>query len=373
MKVSFLVRASKVGKNGLCPIECAVSVNGSRKIITVDRRVKESDFNPSTQKVRGNKELNTYLDVIRSKFYEVERRMIQEGIDINAESICNCYKNGFKSSRTIGEMFDAYIKELSPRVGKDLTMESYKKYTYVRDFFLSLVDKDTSASDVTNSDGLKYLSEVTRKYKPQTAFGYVTKMKSFFIYGLNNGYIKTNPMATVTYKRKVEEVEFLTTEELRKIEEASFDIPTYDKIRDLFLFQCYTGLAYCDMSDLKKEDVQECEYGKFIQKARKKTKVKFTILLSEKAMAILDKYDWVLPMLSNQKYNLYLHMIQDALGLTKKLHTHIGRHTAATQMLNKGMRLEVVSKILGHTNTRQTVHYAKLIDKTVLSEMSAFM
>lgn len=367
MTVTYLIRESKRSKSGLFPIECSISHKGARKVFTIDRKVTKREFNSPSRL------LQDYLDTIRRKFYVIEQRLLDEGLAITTDSLIDHYKNGFKSSKSVGEMFDAYLAELSPRIGKDLTLESFKKYTYVKDLFLSLVDKSTPTSDVTNSDGLKYINEVKKKYKEQTAFGYVTKMKSFFIYGLNNGYIKVNPMASLIYKRKVEEVEFLTTAELKKIEDATFDIECYDRIKDLFLFQCYTGLAYCDMKNLKQEDVQNCEYGKFIQKERIKTKVTFTVLLSDKALAILDKYDWKLPVLSNQKYNLYLHTIQDVLGIKKSLHSHIGRHTAATQMLNKGVRIEVVSKVLGHTNTRQTAHYAKLLDNTVLSEMSTLI
>ena len=364
MTVTYLIRESKRSKSGLFPIECSISHKGARKVFVIDRKVTKREFNSPSRL------LQDYLDTIRRKFYVIEQRLLDEGLAITTDSLIDHYKNGFKSSKSVGEMFDAYLAELSPRIGKDLTLESFKKYTYVKNLFLSLVDKSTLASDITNSDGLKYINEVKKKYKEQTAFGYITKMKSFFIYGLNNGYIKTNPMASLRYKRKVEDVEFLTSEEIKKIEDYECDCERIEKVKDLFLFSCYTGISYCDTQEISVDDIMENEFGKYIQKERIKTKVTFTVLLNDKAIDIMKKYNGRLPTMSNQKLNSYLKEIKDICRISKPLHFHIARHTAATQFLNKGLRLEVVSKILGHSSIRQTTHYAKLLKNTVLEEMS---
>ena len=122
------------------------------------------------------------------------------------------------------------------------------------------------------------------------------------------------------------------------------------------------------MANLVQSDIQ-CEDGMyFVRKARQKTGVVFFTVLNDEAMNILKKYDYHLPILSNQKYNSYLKEIADICNINKSLHSHIARHTCATQLLNDGMPIEIVAKVLGHTNTRQTMHYAKLMDKTVLKE-----
>ena len=106
----------------------------------------------------------------------------------------------------------------------------------------------------------------------------------------------------------------------------------------------------------------------YIKKQRQKTKIDFFTVLTPKAMEILKKYNFNLNFISNQSCNAYLKEIADLCHINKQLHTHIARHTAATRLLNEGFRIEIVAKILGHTNTKQTAHYAKLIDKTVLNE-----
>ena len=105
----------------------------------------------------------------------------------------------------------------------------------------------------------------------------------------------------------------------------------------------------------------------FVRKKRQKTGIEFFTVLNNKAIELLRKYNFNMNLMSNQKCNAYLKEIQDICNITKPLHTHIARHTAATRFLNDGMPIEIVSKILGHTNTRQTMHYAKLMDKTVLN------
>ena len=154
------------------------------------------------------------------------------------------------------------------------------------------------------------------------------------------------------------------------LENKSFSTDRLNKVRDCFLFQAYTGLSYSDMAGLTKDDFIACDKGMYLHKARVKTKVNYTVFLLPKAIALLEKYDWKLPVLSNQKYNSYLGEIKDIIGISKPLHSHIARHTAATQFLNNGLSIDVVAKILGHTNTNMTKHYAKLLDTTVLNEMA---
>lgn len=142
-----------------------------------------------------------------------------------------------------------------------------------------------------------------------------------------------------------------------------------DKVRDLFLFQCFTGLSYSDMANLRSDDFCVNKSGQiYIKKTRIKTGMRYVVVLLDDAVRIVKKYGFELPILSNQRYNSYLKEIQDICGIKKPLHTHIGRHTAATYLLNKGVPVEAVAKILGHSDIKQTQHYAKLLDDSVFRE-----
>ena len=197
----------------------------------------------------------------------------------------------------------------------------------------------------------------------------MAKLKTVIMFARDNNKLQTNPFANIKITRKDRPVEFLTLDEVKQIEAKTFISERLGKVRDLFLFQCYTGLAYTDMAKLKKEDFRINDWGQtYIKKPRMKTGIDYTVVMLEEAMAILEKYDYRLPILSNQKYNSYLKEIGDLCGINKPLHTHIGRHTCATILLNKGIPIDYVAKILGHSNTKQTKHYAKLLDESVFKE-----
>lgn len=133
-----------------------------------------------------------------------------------------------------------------------------------------------------------------------------------------------------------------------------------------FVFACYTALAYSDLASISIDDIKVQNGVHFIQKNRIKTGVQYTIPLNDIAMEILKRYNYQLPVLTNQRYNSYLKEIADICGIEKKLTSHLARHTAATLMLNSGISIDVVAKILGHRNTAMTAHYAKMLDKTII-------
>ena len=200
------------------------------------------------------------------------------------------------------------------------------------------------------------------------------KLKTVFLYALKNKLIHENPFMGFKICRKEKEVEFLTQEEVDRIRKAQMPTEGLEKIRDLFLFQCYTALSYCDMAILKPSDYKTNEYGHiYITGERLKTKVKFTAILFEDAITIAKKYDYHLPTVSNQRYNTNLKIIANLCQITKPLHTHIGRHTSACYLLNKGLSLEIVAKIMGHSTTKITRHYAKLLDNTVFKAVEEVM
>ena len=167
---------------------------------------------------------------------------------------------------------------------------------------------------------------------------------------------------------QTKDVMFLTESEINSIRRKKM-IGRLEKVRDLFLFQCFTGLSYSDMANLTKDDFNIHEKGQiYLKKSRQKTGVSYLVVLLDDAKRIAEKYEYSLPVLSNQRYNSYLKEIKDLCNIQKPLHTHIGRHTAATYLLNKGIPIETVAKILGHSDIKQTQHYAKLLDDSVFRE-----
>lgn len=159
---------------------------------------------------------------------------------------------------------------------------------------------------------------------------------------------------------------YLTAEELKKVKDAQIDSETICRVRDLFIFQAYTGISYADLAKFNfKRDVQKRGNKYVILDIRLKTEENYFIVLLSPAMEILRKYDYVLPIISNQQYNLRLKIVADYAELDRNLTVHMSRHTFATMCLNNGVKMENVSKMLGHTNVRTTQQYAKVLNAEV--------
>lgn len=163
---------------------------------------------------------------------------------------------------------------------------------------------------------------------------------------------------------------FLTEDELQRIENKPMKFQRVESIRKIFLFQCYTGLAYIDMVKLKPSDIIEMNGLKWLYTERTKTKTPVTVPLQEKALKLLEEYPDGFPMISNQKTNEYLHEIAEICQINKPLTTHVARRTFATLALTKGVSIESVSQMLGHTNITTTQEsYAHVVPTKILNEM----
>ena len=199
--------------------------------------------------------------------------------------------------------------------------------------------------------------------------------------GVANGWIARDPFYNYKVKFKWVDREFLSAEELQRLVNLDIRWPRIDIVRDMFVFCCYTGLAYIDVQKLNQDNlVRNIDGNLWIEAKRTKTDAKFSIPLLPTALSIIEKYqdhpkvvngECVLPVLSNQKSNAYLKEIADLCGIKKNLTTHLARHTFATTVtLSNGVPIETVGKMLGHKNLRTTQHYAKIINKKVEYDMA---
>ena len=209
----------------------------------------------------------------------------------------------------------------------------------------------------------------TREIGQSTIYNYHKYLKLFINDAIIDNLVQENPYRRLSFKISRGDkkyVDCLTVEQFDAVRNLTVSTPHLCKARDLFLFQCYTGLAYADLMAF---DFNECDLidGKyFYHDRRAKTDVDFVLQLLPQAVDILTKYKNKLPTLSNQRYNDYLKVIGSMIGVDG-LHSHMGRATAATMFLSKGMPINVVSKVLGHTNLRQTQRYARTLSRDVRS------
>lgn len=372
MKFSFVCRPSKARKNGESPLELQVTSEGKRAFIALDRKCKPSQFNVTTQKVRGKMEHNQYLDAIMQKCHMIETQLIKNGVEVSVTTFVEAFKNGTeRKGMTLLKMFDKHNSEYQKKVDGGLADEK-TLYKYenskkrVEEYLVTLGQDDILLADITPMFCEGFATYCLSKLKTSTANKHLKHFKKMLAMGVEERHIDVNPFKV---KIKEDKLEYnpLTLVELNKIIQKEMPNDRLDRVRDLFVFQCYTGLAYCDMVELKRENIMDG----IIVINRKKTDVKSVIPILPMAKKILEKYDYQLPVLSNQRYNSYLAEIKDICNIDKKLHTHLGRHTMATILINNGVGLPVIAKILGHSSTKITESiYAQVLDKTVQDNAS---
>lgn len=233
--------------------------------------------------------------------------------------------------------------------------------------------KISTFADLTykNIDGFdKFLRETINSqpvlYKRHNAF------KHYIEKAIKLGLCKSNPYDEfkVEKGKDLKTPVFLTEEELQKIKDFAPADEKLDNVRKLFLFQCYTGMAYVDLENFSTDWISEMEGYKVIRSHRAKTNESFITILFPEAEEILEYFDYKLPVISNQKYNDYLKLVQAGAGIKKTITTHVARHTFATTLINRDVPIESVSKALGHASVKQTTHYAKLLGKKVISDLA---
>lgn len=205
-----------------------------------------------------------------------------------------------------------------------------------------------------------------KDYTQSTIASYHRYLKTYIHEAIRQELINNDPYLGFRVDQgKSRQRRFLTPEELAKIETCKVPTQSLEKVRDMFLFQCYTGLAYSDMRKFDFRDVQQRGKRLVLHDVRKKTGEDFYIVLLPPAIEILNKYDFRLPLMSNEQYNMRLKLVAESAGIEKNLTSHMGRHTFATLSLNSGIKIEVLAQMMGHADIRTTQIYAKMINCTV--------
>lgn len=367
--VAFVCRQSKTNKQGLAPVELSITLNGDRKFINLPRKEKPTDFN----RKHREKDLEDYLSLMRSRVNSIMTEMLANGEPITSEAIREYVRCGGYKSYTVGNLFTDYLKLLAKRVDVDLSMGVYRKYELVRNMFYKYVTPESECTAITPALIKQVQVDLYAKYDTATAAGYLTKLKTFIKFGMDNNHIKINPFQGVKIAKGKKDIVYLTEDELEAVNGLEIDNESLANIRDAFILQASTGLAYIDIYNLKKEDIHVRPDGThYICKNRVKTTTQYTTVILPMGVEVLKRHDYQLHIISNQKYNLFLKTLQSMCGLKTTLTTHVARRTYATMLLNKGVRLETVSRCMGHRNTKITqAAYAQVLNKTVIEEVTA--
>ena len=242
--------------------------------------------------------------------------------------------------------------------------------------FLVKFGRINSFSDINDANILAMDAELAATgMKPYSKWqNYHRFMNSFILDAIDAGYLTRNPYRWVNIDKEISRGgigKYLTKEEFEKLRNLQLPTESLERVRDLFVFQTYTCLSYVDLSTFDASTIHYIKGYPVYTSNRGKTGQEFSFLILPQAMAILDKYNMKLPIISNVKYNAYLKVVALMGGIAKPISSHWARHTGATLLLNDGgIPMEIVSKILGHSNTKITRQvYAKLLDETVVDAM----
>lgn len=376
--VGFYCRPSKKTAKGTSPIQMGINLQGERFFVSLPRMAIPKQFKKMMASQLPN-DLKDYLKSIEARLHQFQTECIQTGKPFTMDAIKSFIKAGYTSQGiTFQTLVDEFLKSLRLKLkAGGMTPKRYRKYEVAIAHFLEHGDikPDMLVAEIKNQHILDFKHYMmSDNFEPGTIAGFLQCLKSVFLFGQRNELTKSNPFIGYKIGRKYREVRFLTEEEVQRIENKEMPNECLERVKDLFLFQCFTSISFVDMALLEPKDFQSNEEGTlYLRKNRKKTGVEFFIVLLPEAVAIARKYHFKLPLISNQRYNNYLKEIGTLCNIDKPMHSHIGRHTAATYLLNRSVPMEMVAKVLGHTTTKQTRHYAKLLDRSVFDEFKKLM
>lgn len=387
----FYVKKAKTVANGTAPIYLRITIDGKITELAAKRYIQPGKWNPAAQKVTGTSEevkaINAYLKTLEQQVYEAQHQMLKDKAVITAENLKHKLHGSEERQRTLIPIFEDHNKKVEALLNDEFapgTLERYKtSLKHTIDFLLwkyNVSDIDIKKIDHAFVTEYEFYLRSVRKCNNNTAVKYIKNFGKIIRLCIANGWLDKNPF--VNYKAKVKEVEraYLVQEEIQAIVDKEFATERLNQVKDIFLFSCFTGLAYIDVKQLTPSNIGlGIDGGKWIFTNRQKTDTRSNIPLLPIAEEILDKYKQhpqclnegkLLPVLSNQKMNSYLKEIADLCEINKELTFHIARHTFATTVtLTNGVPIESVSKMLGHKNLRTTQHYAKILDRKVSDDM----
>ena len=387
--ISFYQRTDKIDQMNTAPIFMRVTVNGERAEIAVNRRFGIDRWENGKPKGTKDdaKELSVFLASLRERIYQIQRDLIEKKELVTAEKLKNRFHGKDEKTKTLIQAFEFHNKQVSTLVGKDYSPATLKRYEttlrHVKEFLKNnykLDDMYLSEIKYEFITSFDFFLKTVRKCDHNSALKYIKNFRKVINMSVKHEWINKDPFQKFTSKLKEIERGFLTQDELNTIEKKKISIPRIAVVKDIFVFACYTGLAYAEVAKLTNDHiVNGIDGGKWISIRRTKTDNKSIIPLLPQAVDIIKKYksennpqNFLLPVLSNQKMNAYLKEISDICGISKTLTFHIARHTFATSVtLTNGVSIESVSAMLGHKSIRTTQIYSKVVEQKVSNDMNA--
>jgi len=389
ISILFLIQKVKTNKQGKCPVRCRITYLKKRKEFSTGLFINPKNWS-STQQIAKppNKETkftNTQMSLIKQTVSQAFLFLQVNNDSFDVEDIYLQYKGvNTTTTTTLIEAFEAHNSKVEKLIGKDYVLATLWKFRQAMELLKGYIKHQYNKNDFQFKDlNMKFINDYEfylkseRNLAQSSIYKMIQRFRKIIKIAISEGVLDKDPFTLYKCKRPKTVIVFLSSEELKLLEEHSFAQIRLQQIKDLFIFCCYTGLAYQEMSSLRAKHIAIGFDGNlWINMSRKKTNQPIAIPLLPQAEVILEKYkkagsNEVLPSISNQKFNSYLKEIAELVGIEKKLTHHIARKTfATTVLLLNGVSMEVVSELLGHSKITVTQeHYAKVVKSKVSDEI----
>ncbi|WP_018964930.1 site-specific integrase [Porphyromonas gulae] len=386
-RTAFYLRSNYVNKDGKTPVMLRIYLNNERLSLgSTGIAVVQTQWDCVNEKIKGRTtealSINLELDNIRNGLQNIYRKL-EDSDDLCLERIKTEFLGKKVDIDTIMQLFDKHNADIAQQVGLSIAPATLQKYNVCKRRFAEFLQQNYKRSDLKLSE---LTFTVIREFNiylrtivgqnPNTATKTMKTFKTIVILGGKMGVIHHDPFLNHRFHLEPVNRGFLTDEEILKIANKQLELQRLELVRDIFIFSCFTGLAYIDVANLTPDHIVTIGDKQWIMTQRQKTSVSTNVLLLDIPKSIIAKYGdqtyregKLFPMLSNQKTNAYLKEIADICGIKKNLTFHLARHTFATMSLSKGVPIESVSKMLGHTNIKTTQIYARITNKKIEHDM----
>lgn len=391
--ILFYFKKPKRHNGMMVPIYMRVSTGCVRMEVSTNRKWDPSRWNVHAGRALGKSEdarsLNAHLDTLQANVYEAQRQLIADRQEVSIENIRLRLEGKRANSKMFIEVFKDHNEKVKQLIDKDFSPATHERYETAMTHTISFLKWKFKKTDIEIQElnyefvtELEYWLKAIQGCSHNTAIKYISNIKKIVNICLKNSWLDKDPFLGYRMSKREVVRDVLSEEEIQLIGEKQFPTTRLEVVRDIFLFSCYTGLAYADVKKLRRQEIRKGIDGEqWIFTQRQKTETPTRIPLLPAAIRILQKYEnhpscenrgELLPISSNQKMNAYLKEIADVCGISKHMTFHTARHTFATTVtLTNGVPIETVSKMLGHRNLKTTQHYAKIIDKKVSEDMLA--
>lgn len=391
LSVLFIIKKAKLLKNGEAPICMRITVNKRVAEVMIKRSIPVDLWNQKKECSKGKDrvatELNHYINTVRAKVLQIHRELEIDNKPITADIIKDCFYGRDKVQRSLLEVYAEHNEKCRALIGKEYTESTVTKFdtsiNRLKEYIRSCYHRDDIMLAELDGQFIRdfdFWLKTEKHCQNNSALKHLKNLKKVVRIALANDWIKKDPFYGIHFKQEEVNVEFLSREELDILMNKDFAIKRLEQVRDIFVFCCFTALAFVDVQQLSREHLIKDNNGAlWIRKARQKTSQMCNIPVLSISQRILRIYEdnaecikkgVLLPVISNQRMNAYLKEIADLCGITKRLTTHVARHTAATTVfLGNEVSMENVAKILGHSNIKMTQHYAKVLDSSIMRDM----